>query len=352
MDRTLVGRHAVLVLCLCLGFAWPALAGEAELEESSPTGSVETLHGPLFRAFQRPVRQEPLFPGLGQELAGLPTFFADTQLTVRFRTYEFTNNGLDGSHRDAWAMGGSIAYQSGELWDLLSAQLEYHASFPIVAPSGRDGTRLLVPGQKSIAVLTNANARLRLGEHLLVGGRQGVLIPFVNRRDNRMVPQAFEALTLYRDAGELRYGAGYFWRIKQRDDNDFVAMSSAAGATKERGVASLGGHWDRDAFSLGVFNHFGVDMFNTLYAEGAYTWAFGEGRGFKLESQFTHQQSVGEELTGGFDTWTRLERRGRLLGLSSRVLRRSESCTGSRTTLRSGNGLRVGRASTSDTRTD
>ena len=47
----------------------------------------------------------------------------------------------------------------------------------------------------------------------------------------------------------------------------------------------------------------------------------------------------------------RLERRGRLPELSSKVLLRSESCMGSRTTSPSGNGPQAGRASTSGTRT-
>jgi hypothetical protein len=46
----------------------------------------------------------------------------------------------------------------------------------------------------------------------------------VNRNDNRMTPNTFEALTLTEEQGRLHYSVGYVWRIKRRNDDEFISM--------------------------------------------------------------------------------------------------------------------------------
>jgi hypothetical protein len=199
-------------------------------------------------------------------------------------------------------MGGWIEYESGDLWDAFSAQVKYHLSAPIIAPEDKDGTLLLKTGQEGYHVLGVANAALRWKELVLRGWRQEIQVPYVNRRDSRMTPNTFEAVALIDAVGALNYGAGYIWKIKPRNSDDFVWMSEWAGAQKKRGVASAGVRWNpsEDAY-LGAFDHFGLDTFNTLYLEAGYTLSLQGRWGLKAELQFTDQRSVGEELLGSFD---------------------------------------------------
>ena len=300
--RSVPGSPVVLAALLALCGPAPLHAAEYELEEAPAPESVEDIRGPILESFLRPARKEPLFPHLKRALESLPPFFSDTRLGVRYRTYALSEDRVSGFESAAWAMGGWIDYQSGELWDAFSAQVKYHFSAPIIAPEDKDGTMLLKTGQEGYHVLGVANAALRWKELVLRGWRQEIQTPYVNRRDSRMTPNTFEAVTLADTVGALNYGAGYTWKIKPRDSDDFVWMSEQAGAEKKRGMASAGVRWSpsEEAY-LGAFDHFGLDTFNTLYLEGGYTLSLQGGWGLKAELQFTDQRSVGEELLGSFD---------------------------------------------------
>ncbi|MDJ0851138.1 MAG: hypothetical protein QNK04_22425 [Myxococcota bacterium] len=106
-------------------------------------------------------------------------------------------------------MGGSISYHSGWLAELLQLELEPFTSQPVVAPDARDDTLLLAPGQDGYGVLGIANARLRRWGLVLTGFRQYLDLPYVNRNDNRMTPNTFEAITLDKPEGKLRFSTGY-----------------------------------------------------------------------------------------------------------------------------------------------
>src|SRR4029077_7132181 len=100
--------------------------------------------------------------------------------------------------------------------------------------------------------------------------------PFISRNDNRMTPNTFEAAVLQgrtklgtssseapvtadgmglsKDAKEIavpaaspapdvpfiKYGLGYFYAIKERNDSEFVSMAQDAGANVQHGVWSAG----------------------------------------------------------------------------------------------------------------
>ena len=186
--------------------------------------------------------KEPLFPWLRQQLQKLPPFFADTQLEARFRTYYLRKDRTIDLLSEAWAIGGSIYYRSGWLKDAFAVEAEGFTSQPLVAPDSRAGTGLLAPGQEGYGVLGMANAKLRYKGIVLTGYRQYLDLPFVNRNDSRMTPQTFEALTLAKDEGRLRFSTGYIWRIKLRDADEFVDM----GEGRRRGRGPRGRLRKRD----------------------------------------------------------------------------------------------------------
>ena len=90
-------------------------------------------------------------------------------------------------------------------------------------------------------------------------GREGACdTPFINGDDTRMTPNTFEGailqgkVNLGENGGNLKFGAGYFDRIKQRDSDRFISMSDAAGAPVNRGVYSGGGYSTRKETSPSV----------------------------------------------------------------------------------------------------
>ena len=70
-----------------------------------------------------------------------------------------------------------------------------------------------MPSQQGYSVVGLANAKLRYEGIELAGYRQHLDLPYLNRRDNRMTPQAFEAITLARAEGSLLFSTGWAWKI-------------------------------------------------------------------------------------------------------------------------------------------
>ena len=107
---------------------------------------------------------------------------------------------------------------------------------PIIAKDSRDGTLLLKPVQDGFGVLGIANGKLRYKGLVLTGFRQYLDLPYVNPQDNRMVPNTFEAITLTRPEGRLRFSTGYTWGIKTQNSDEFLTMTRAIGVNKSRGL--------------------------------------------------------------------------------------------------------------------
>ena len=86
-------------------------------------------------------------------------------------------------------------------------------------------------------MLGQAYGQLRYRDYaLLTGYRQIVDDGYVNRQDNRMIPNTFEGVTLKGQVGFVAYNVGYLWDIKPRNSDEFISMSQQAGGTgPERG---------------------------------------------------------------------------------------------------------------------
>src|SRR5262249_60773499 len=109
----------------------------------------------------------------------------------------FNREKPDGSENEAWAFGGWISYKSGWLLDTFSMGATLYGSAPLYAPSDKDGTLLLKPGQEGYYVPGEAYGALRHKENaILTGYRQLVDQTYINPQDNRMTPYTFQPLTL------------------------------------------------------------------------------------------------------------------------------------------------------------
>jgi len=203
-------------------------------------------------------------------------------------------------------MGGSIYHQSGWLADLFAAELEGFTSQPIVAPEDRDGTELLAPGQKGYSVLGIANGSFRYKGLVLTGGRQYLDLPYVNRDDNRMTPNTFEAITLEKPEGKINFVAGYPWAIKERNADEFVSFAESVGAGADRGFAYGGLLWDpNEDFHLGVFTGVVPDVSGRAYTELGGVHDLTDDWEARLDGEFNYKFEVGDELLGDEldDTW-------------------------------------------------
>jgi len=242
------------ILIIVIGFllsslilSKPSFAVEYLRDERPAPGSVEDLESPIGDTFKITPRKEILFPRLSDYIRdyikGLPTFFSDSQLDLNIRSFYSDRSNADGSQSTSWALGGSISYESGKLFQLISVGGEVFTSQKLYGPEDRDGARLLGPGQEGFTVIGRAYGKLNYEEKLEVKlYRQYINAPYVNKQDIRMVPNTFEAYTLVGNLGVFRFGGGYISKIKRQDSDKFVPMSQI-GSIKDtdNGMLAFGG---------------------------------------------------------------------------------------------------------------
>jgi hypothetical protein len=338
---TIVACKIVCAFALLLVETQSAFAGEGELEAALPPKSIEEMRGALESAYPVLEDRPSLFPWISDPLQELAPFFADTKLYLRYRSYYLRRDRTSGHLSEAWAMGGSLYYHSGWFKDFFAAELEGFTSQPIVAPDDRFGTLLLKePDQRGYTVLGVANGKLRHRDFVLSGYRQKLLLPYLNQQDSRMTPNTFEAVKFSKEEGPLRFAAGYAWKFKRRNGDEFVSFSKEVGVSKTRGAAFGSLLWEvNENFHLGASGFVVPDLLATVYAETDYDLSLRDDVDLRLDVQFTHQHTVGQELLAGpgFDTWnfglrTSAGWRGAILQLAFAITgdeRRIESFYGS-----------------------
>jgi outer membrane porin, OprD family len=129
--------------------------------------------------------------------------------------------------------------------------------------------------------------------------------PFINPQDNRMIPNTFEAYTVTGSASDVRYTGGYITKIKTRNSNSFVPMSTVAGGTGDhQGVIYAGGTWNFSQRGyMRMDEQYGVDTFNTFYVDGKVPIEIDDKTSVTLGAQYYPQKSVGDAQIGSFSTW-------------------------------------------------
>lgn len=304
---TIVTCEVVCALALILFAAPSVFAGEWELEDAPPPKSIEEIKGVLESSYPAPESRPSLFPWIREGLEGLTPFIADTQFYLRYRSYYLRQDRTSGHLSEAWVMGGSLYYHSGWLKETFAAELEGYTSQPITAPESRFGTLLLKePDQRDYTVLGVANGKLRYRDFMLTGYRQKLHLPYLNQQDSRMTPNTFEAAKFSKEEGPLRFAAGYAWKFKRRNGDDFVSLSREVGVSKTRGAAFGSLIWEpQENLHLGASGFVVPDVLATVYAEADYDLSLSDAVDLRLDLQFTHQHTVGKELLAGpgFDTW-------------------------------------------------
>src|SRR6266403_3891521 len=197
----------------------------------------------------------------------------DTEFLVNFRMFYFDRSDFTGAEKQAVTFGGWAGFKTGYFLDHIAFGATVYTTNPVYAPDDRDGTSLREEGQNGFTVLGEFYADIRIMKGLGVTvGAKGYDTPFISRNDNRMLPNTFEAAVLQgryefgdsssganvpsdgvglskdgkevavptptpaQDVAAIKYGLGYFDKIKERNDSEFVSMAIDAGAHVERGV--------------------------------------------------------------------------------------------------------------------
>src|SRR5438552_5868671 len=206
----------------------------------------------------------------------------DTKFEFNLRSFYLDRSDFSGAEKQAWAIGGWLGVKTGYFLDHIAFGATVYTSNPIYAPDDRDGTLLLAPGQNGYTVLGEFYAELRIVKDVgITVGAKGYDTPFINRNDVRMTPNTFEAIVLQgrtklstsssvadvtsdgiglskdgkevavpapapaQDVASIKYGLGYFYKIKERNDSEFVSMSEDAGAGFERGGWAAGALYEK-----------------------------------------------------------------------------------------------------------
>lgn len=261
----------------------------------------------------------------------------DTEFFVNLRTFYFDRSDFTGAEKQAVAFGGWAGFRTGYFLDHVAFGATVYTTNPVYAPDDRDGTSLLEEGQNGFTVLGEFYADLRIVKDVGVTvGARGFDTPFISRNDNRMLPNTFEAAVLqgrYEFGGKssgdeappsdglglgkddksvavpsptpvsevasIKYGLGYFYKIKERNENEFISLAQDAGADVHRGVWSAGAQYEKGKFSLGAIEYYCADVINIAYAQTGYQIPLGSDLALKASAQYTDEGSVGDNLLDG-----------------------------------------------------
>jgi hypothetical protein len=260
----------------------------------------------------------------------------DTKFEFNLRSFYFDRSDFSGAEKQAWAIGGWLGVKTGYFLDHIAFGATVYTSNPIYAPDDRDGTLLLAPGQNGYTILGEFYTELRIVKDVgITVGAKGYDTPFINRNDTRMTPNTFEAIvfqgrtkldgssdgastptdgmslskdgkevavpspTPAEDVASIKYGAGYFYAIKARNDSEFVSMAQAAGADIQHGVWSAGALYEKGKFNIGAIEYYCDDVINIAYAQTGFELPLATDWRLRFAGQYVDQGSVGENLLQG-----------------------------------------------------
>jgi hypothetical protein len=314
MKQTL-GLAAVIGAIVAIGTTTAAHAQRANRDDPVPETPRQSLTA-IERNFAVIPTAEPLtlFPQIREQLRDAPAFLRDSKAGLNIRSYyrdNLSNSPGGASWNEAWAAGGSFAFETGRLFDLISGGMVLYTSFPLYAPIEHDGTGLLKPGQQQYGVLGQLYGKVHLWDtHEIIAGRYLYDTPFIGPHDNRMSPKTFYGYVLHGTFGDeasggpaLRYGGGYIAAMKERNATEFISMSRSAGASEDRGVGVLGGMFSWGPLRIGAIDYYAQDTINIFYAEGKVGANLGAGFTGALAAQFAAQNSTGTNLLNGGTYW-------------------------------------------------
>lgn len=229
----------------------------------------------------------------------------EASAVLHLRSYLFDRDNQSPPSNSAIAGGGWVGLQTGWFYDILQLGAVGYTTQPIWAPQDAyntvDGTRLLKPGGYGFFTLGQAYASVRWGDQTFTGYRQLIDELEVNPRDNRMIPNTFEAYALRGTLGGVRYFAGYVAAMKPRDDSGFANMAEVAGAPNGNAGMILGSvnYGDMGSLRLRAATYVVPDILWSSYGDVGGTITVSDTLRVRLTAQGGAQGSNGANLLTG-----------------------------------------------------
>ena len=278
----------------------------AVLENTAPDSAVESVT-PISEALKAPEAKEPVrVTGLSRRVEDLPPILRDATFSINFRVYRFDRETVSDRRDYANTLGGEISFETGQFLHSAKVGLSYYSSNLFGNSENAGLTGLVGPDGEDLNVL--GQAYLQFGDS---DGwqaslyRRGVNVPYLDTDDSRMIPRTHETYFVRYFGEQSDFGFGHFTRTKLKNSEKFIPMSEAAGAPDtDKGVSIAGAKVDiLENTTLGLFNLYGWDTYNTLYTEGNWSSYILRSLGTKVGVQYTDQRSVGDQLVGAFHSW-------------------------------------------------
>ena len=300
MKKVIHSYARCLLIVIILPVYTSVFARDYVDDETTSPKTVEDIIDPFELGLEP---RKKLLPKLEQLFEDTPPFLRDAYLTPHLRGYSFSRNTDNESDPDTIALGGEIRFLSGQIMETFKLGASYYISHGIHENDGED-TLPLGSNASDINTLGQLYLDVEVKDALVRLYRQSFSLPYLNKQDNRMVPNTHEAYVVTRDNTNLDFILGHVSQIKTRNSEGFISMAEAAGANgKSNGLHMLGARYNLDdSFNIGAITYYTEDVSNIFYSEFNYTKIITDGITAKLSGQYTQQESVGDEHIGEFDT--------------------------------------------------
>jgi len=229
----------------------------------------------------------------------------EATLVVHSRSYLFDRQNLAPPNTAAAVTGGWIGLQTGWFYDTLQLGAVGYTTQPLWAPQGNgttsNGTLLLKPGGYGFFTLGQAYASARWQKQTVTVFRQYLDELEVNPRDDRQLPQTFEAYALRGVLGSVTYFAGYVAAMKPRDYSAFINMGEAAGAPNvNKGMGLFSAKYgSMNELQVRASTYYVPDILWSSYGDVGGTIRVNDDLRVQLAAQFAVQGSNGMNLLTG-----------------------------------------------------
>ena len=301
----LARRVPVCALALLILAVFDLHGAEYKAAEMTPPRSVDDIDSTLsnvagsIRFYRGPVTR-----AIDDWRKSKGPFLRDGHLQFNFRTMDFQTRFADLDDVKAWAAPGEVAYRSGRWRDFLSIGASVYGSYELSGNELAGASGMLQLNGDNISTL--GQAYLELNWKGLTGRfyRQTIDLPYLNKNDSRMIPNTFEAYGFGRQGASLDFQVGYVDKIKRRNREDFISMGEVLGIEdNSSGTTVLSVIWKPPdtGFDLGATIQRTPNLFRLFYTEANWKTTI-SGLGLLASAQYTHQDSVGENLLGEFKT--------------------------------------------------
>ncbi|MDB5486916.1 MAG: hypothetical protein JWQ58_631 [Reyranella sp.] len=250
-----------------------------------------------------PSAETPPADGLKVELQRF--LYDEATVVVHSRSYLFDRQNSTPPSLAAAVTGGWVGLQTGWFYDTLQLGAVGYTSQPLWAPQGNEttsnGTSLLKPEGYGFFTLGQAYASARWQKQTVTVFRQYIDELEVNPRDDREIPQTFEAYALRGILGPVNYFAGYVAAMKPRDYSAFINMGEAGGAPNaNKGMGLFSAKYgSMNELQVRASTYYVPDILWSSYADAGGTIKVNEDLRIQLAGQFAVQGSNGLNLLTG-----------------------------------------------------